>query len=404
LIIRNSVACKTCGYIHTVRVYLGVNPTQIHNFNCLGCNEEISISLDLDLQNISAEFNFLENSEPAEQEGSVINLDPAFPINKDLLNVDGFSTRIRQVHALAERQRELLGHSVSMPLEKARNILEYDIKEEWKNLKKCWSLSKNGRDKLAKREIEEANEKYYRTDPLDSYKDWLFRFCFKLSGKAYYKKFERIAKQLNLAAKSHEKFKKFHNYFNSELFTHHQDKYFDILKDYFIAYDTFNQIHIYTHTDLEIPSNSTLSLFEFDKVKMFYGNCYEIITSSFETFACLNNIIAGREFDTFETITLKKYKTFDKSSRHNPFSSNSDFSCICDCLNNNLRNASHHASFVNDSLNHTIKYRSGKGGTGSEETIKYLDYILLCENIVCSIAVIMQIELMLNSNYTSSTQ
>lgn len=404
MIVRNYIACETCGHIHTIRVSLGGHEVQTHTFNCIGCNEQIIISLDLDFKNASWKFNFIENAKQANQEGSVINLDPDFPIEKEMQHLDGISTRIGQFHKISKKQRELLGYDPSMSLEEAREIIKFCIneKEEWKGLKKCWSLTKNGHDKLAQKKVEEY-DKYYKKEPLDNFNDWLFKFCFKIGGKPYNEKFEKIANQLKLAIDNTVEFNKFENYFNKELFSLHQNKYYEIFKEYFIAYDTFNQVHLYTKIGLDIPKDFTLSLFEFDKIKMFYGNCYEVITSSFEILACLNNIISGRAFDTFDKMTLKDYKQIDKSGRHNPFALNADFSCICDCLDNQIRNASHHGSFNNDISSQTIKYRSGKGGTGSEQIINYLDYVILCEKIFCSVSVMVRIELLLNHNYESST-
>jgi hypothetical protein len=63
---------------------------------------------------------------------------------------------------------------------------------------------------------------------------------------------------------------------------------------------------------------------------MFYGNAYEQFTSLAELLAVLNNMLAGRRYDTFQTLTLCKYRKLDRPSRFGPFQENATFMTICE--------------------------------------------------------------------------
>ena len=48
---------------------------------------------------------------------------------------------------------------------------------------------------------------------------------------------------------------------------------------------------------------------------MFYGNAFEHLTTHFVLPACLNNIVHGRSYHTFETLTLPEYLNLDKAAK-----------------------------------------------------------------------------------------
>ena len=137
----------------------------------------------------------------------------------------------------------------------------------------------------------------------------------------------------------------------------------------------------------------TYDLDGFESVKMFYGNTYEQFTLLVEYLAILNNMLAGRRYDTFQRMTLREYRELDRSQRFGPFSDNAAFMAICAEADNQIRNASHHGSLAFDLASQTIRFRSGKGGTRPERWISYADYLTRCVQIFLQTMTLLRVEL-----------
>src|SRR5690349_20631750 len=111
----------------------------------------------------------------------------------------------------------------------------------------------------------------------------------------------------------------------------------------------------------------------------------------------LKNMLAGRKYDTFQTLTLRKYRELDRSARFGPFNDNVTFMAICEEADNQIRNASHHGSFVFEQGPQIIRYHSGKGGTGQEHPISYVDYLVRCLRIFLQSMTLLRLELILSN-------
>jgi hypothetical protein len=85
--------------------------------------------------------------------------------------------------------------------------------------------------------------------------------------------------------------------------------------------------------------------------------------------------IAGRPFNQFETLTQKQYLKLDKANRFDAFGRVPAFAALCQERDNQLRNASHHGDLKIDRKTQTIRYRTGKGGTGAKHKLDYAVYL-----------------------------
>ncbi len=126
---------------------------------------------------------------------------------------------------------------------------------------------------------------------------------------------------------------------------------------------------------------------------MFYGNAFEILTSNITVLACLNNILKGRAFDTFNQMDLEKYLTINKANRANTFKDTKEFYQFTKGLDSTLRYSSHHASMKYNKRKRIITYRSG--GTGSVKTISYTDYLVKCNEAFISAVALLMLELII---------
>jgi hypothetical protein len=402
MIIRTNIACKTCGHVHTARIGMGNDTRQMHRFKCSGCSENISIGLSVNFQDVSCEPIFEENVEPAGKEGTIVNLDAAFPVNPDSTGNDHVRNRVKQLHRLVtENQRrydEVHGKGAFADLIGVQEGPSIGLHDEWQRLKQVWSLSRNGKASLAKKKMKDAFKEIYPNDAPDHLYDWLWRFCGKIGGAEYEQRFMKILLEIKRSTEGGVKFDRFFTYFKKSLQKQHLNVFFEIFRQYFEHNDAFIQVQSYCRAGLSLPRGFSVGSNDFDDVKMFYGNAFEGMTTLVEFLACLNNAMAGREYDEFKTMTLSQYKEIDKAGRCNPFADNAAFFSICDCLDNQIRNASHHGNFKLSPNGKRIEYRSGKSGKGKKRHMSYTKYIHLCNKIFLSITVLFRLELILMAN------
>jgi len=169
------------------------------------------------------------------------------------------------------------------------------------------------------------------------------------------------------------------------------------MREFFTAYDELGQVYFFVAKGIKISPHQHATSTDFEAVKMFYGNVYEQFTSLVDILAMLNNMLAGRKYDTFQTLTLRKYRELDRPAWFGPFKDNETFMAICEEADNQIRNASHHGSFVFEQGPQIIRYHSGKGGTGPEQIISYVDYLARCVRIFLQTMTLLRIELILSN-------
>jgi hypothetical protein len=128
---------------------------------------------------------------------------------------------------------------------------------------------------------------------------------------------------------------------------------------------------------------------------MFYGNAFETFASSVDILAYLNNLLAGRPFNQFEKLTQKQYLELDKAGRFDVFAGVPAFAALCEERDNQLRNASHHGGMKMDRETQIIRYRTGKGGMGPQQTIDYGMYLTRSSKLFLQTTTLLRIEIMM---------
>lgn len=147
------------------------------------------------------------------------------------------------------------------------------------------------------------------------------------------------------------------------------EAYADILSEYFNGFTESNQTLDYVLGELEMPIDAVATSSDFDTTRMYYGNAFELLGSSLDLPASINNVLSGRRFDELKTISLSKFRTLNKANRVGAFADNGDLSRLVKEYDSAIRNASHHRWFRINEGHTKITYRSG--GTG-------YSYDLLC--------------------------
>lgn len=402
MVIRYHIICSTCRTAHTLRVGVGHSESQEHTFPCTECGEEITIRLIADYKNISTDIVCIENCIPSDSEGKIVNLHPEYSIPSDQVHKDHIFPWLEDMHEMANVDQikyDQLGINTNIDYDKLKRHHEMYgasifLVEEWKDLKRSWSLKSNNQVEISKSIYNGNHNKYGYSKEIDSVEDWLIRFSGKILSPHKLYLFENAAEiKKHIQSKFFSEFSKFREYYVENLFKDNFEKYFDLYSDYFKDYSEYSQILSYVKREIDLPPKHQVLSNSFKRTKMFYGNAFEILTSNITVLACLNNILNGRSFDTFNQMDLKKYLTINKANRANAFKDTKEFYQFTKDLDSTLRNSSHHASMKYNKRNKIITYRSG--GTGSVKTISYTDYLVKCNEAFISAVALLMLELII---------
>ena len=398
--VREFLKCLTCDHIHTIRVSVGHNPIQRHDFACASCEEPIGLIMHVDYHIFSTEIEFCENCDLALEEGSIVNLDPHFLIHESDLDAD------RNFGWMQEAQYIMAANPEVAILPTAPNsqamVDTYEqlgglpgIYKYWNTLKKAWSLRENKKNALAAKVIKKYDPRGYKiTSSIDgALKDFFHRLTLP---KAYHLTESGYQAIKNAKTGYPEEFKRFVNFYTSQMHLDNMRGYFDIFNEFFEHYSEFDQSILYTKNLAPVREGHVASSFGFSRTKMFYGNAYEIYTSNIAVLACINNILQGRKFDEFKMMDLSRYNTINKANRGTPFADNPLLSGFLECTESTLRNASHHQSMMLIDKGKRIQYQSG--GTGQIKVITYSNYLEKCCQILMCMSSLFLLEMEIKEN------
>lgn len=399
MIVRGALRCATCGKAHIVRIGMGHDTYEPHKFPCRQCKEIIGVALHVDYEKIAHSISYDENSIPMKDEppdATIVNLDASFPVGHDDQGMDRAFPRFAQLRDLAQRAMTLGAASI-MPLGAAATESRPDYAEEWKELRKAWSLHRNQEMSLSQKRVKQGAARFYQTDPLSSLSDWVWRFTTALVGPHGETGFLDCVNALKPALRD-STFSEFCVHYNENMRARHAVRFFRIMKEYFDGYSEFSQVEVSVQYGVPIGDGYSVASCDFSRTSMFYGNAFEILADVSDFFALLNNILNGRRFDEFERLSLAKYYELDKSSRFGPFSANPQLSAIVADADNQLRNASHHGGIEFNPVSQVLTYSSGKGGQGDARTMTYTEYLARCATIFREILQIMRVELVISAS------
>lgn len=398
MITREYAACEECGTAHVLRIGIGVEPVQAHQFACTHCGSEMNLRLEMGVGT-----TFGPNAVKADPDDSapIINLHPSFVFSKDEIHSPDAFPSLDQG---AKMIRALLAARARAGLPPTLDDFAVDgppqasTTEEWAALRASWSLTRNGKPDLAAKRLKKFFDAYPYPDRPGTLADWLFQFAAKLTQPYFEQHFEQLFEQLQQAVEQ-EDFARFTAYYGTQLSADHGRRYFELMRAYLGQFTEFSQVHHAVASGLPVDDAFRAGSANFDATRMVYGNAFEAFASNVVVLALLNNLIAGRPFDTFEALTLDAYLKLDKAGRFKAFAANLGFVAICDEADNQLRNASHHGGMTFDRASGTIYYRAGKGGQGDVQTMSYARYLARCATIFIEAMLLLRLELLIADKF-----
>lgn len=404
MVLRGLLECLTCSANITVRVSVGHNPYQKHDFLCPDCEEPIGLGgVKVDLANASSEFDYYENCEEGSAEGTIINLNPHFVIPEDEASQDlifSWMFLLEHIKTYSEVMPKAVHKEAENPLF-AKDVYHSlggltHITEHWKLIKKGWSLKNNNKNTLSNRYFNKYKPPSFKGRKV--FKSVISDFSYRLILPKMYVYLDQAKKSLENAKNiNSSELERLASYYFSELHDEHFKRYFETYSEFFNNYSEYDQSILYTKNLAPVPEGCIATSHGFSHTNMFYGNAYENYTTNISVLALINNIIDGRDFDKFKRMDLQKYLTIDKANRGNPFSENPLLNDFLLCTDSSLRNASHHKSMELIDKGRNVKYRSG--GTGAIKTISYSEYLQKCNSIALFSAVLLLVEFELLKYY-----
>lgn len=385
MIVRGYIKCSTCGHPHMPRVQVGADPSQVHVFNCLNCNEPIKLALNANSENYKVSFVTIENCEEIEEtECTPVYLCADFLAHPDQINERFSFPSFNLQHEIFKHPKMI--ESMIQVASGERKC--YAIIDDWLSLEKIWRLEKSDKYGIAKPLISKFAQDHESQDT--SLAEILWSFLNSLFP---------LRDELQLELKSVIKtnpieFRKFLKFYKKELKRHHRRSQFDTMADYFKAYDQHSQVLMYIRLGTPLSAIGKATLVEFDKVKAFYARAYEFFAGAIAIYTCLNNIKEGRTFDQLKNVSLKKFLETDKAKRRDSIMTNPVFASATEEFDSTIRNGSFHNWFFLHSDNETIEIRSG--GTGALKQITYTEYLYHCGVMFKQICQLFELELALD--------
>ncbi len=145
MIVRSYIACQTCNYPHMPRVQVGINPSQVHVFNCLDCNEPIKLYIEVNIENASARVVPLENCKTIDPtDCKAVYLCADFVAHPDEINSEFAFPSFRFIHEVSKNPK-----AMQKVLDTTRKDDYFDILSEWREIQKFWRLSMAGKNPIA---------------------------------------------------------------------------------------------------------------------------------------------------------------------------------------------------------------------------------------------------------------
>ncbi|MFH3942266.1 hypothetical protein ACJBLD_16915 [Acinetobacter nosocomialis] len=416
--VRGYAKCEICGFNILLKIGEGSESFQPHIFDCPECFTSLSVALRLTEYGHAFEpgenCTYPDNEEIEKLDllpnnkidKSIICLHSDFAFNKDQIHdpLGAATVKLNSIGIMvkyATKRWPMINPDNHIKIRKGPLFLDIahyfdvpDCKNIWTSIiKPYYTMTKNNNLKIIetlKNKYIFERKKYVPKVNIKQAEDMYYDFFSSM----FYPRFNNIYIIINNAivkAKQNnpKEFSRFIEFYKNERWPNSEEHMIQIFNEYFSYTTEFAQMRVYARIDNSDVEDLIVGSKNFDKTKLFYGNAYEVITDEYIFLAGIFNILSGRNFDQFCSMTLNKYiNDVNKDSRSSPLKSYTPFNDFLNEMDSTLRNGSHHASIRRDG--EIIYYRSG--GTGAIREIEYSKYLYLCNRLMILSTVIFCLE------------
>jgi len=393
MVIREYCECKVCGQILCIRAGVGLEAKCQHQFDCPNCHSPIVLFVCIGTPP-AAWIEFQENSSKVQykEDATVINLHPSIAFESEDYHSPIVFASMKLTKLVAPYMRV---PDDSRTRDVAQDFELPETKQLWEIVRNVLRLYQVGdpagviSSQIAR--YQASRQKFHKWFRCST----VFKCVASFFDDLMYPAIGNLRQPLrvlisDLRRDNLAELNKFQAYYRLELEKESLARFLSLFDDYISNFDQFRQLYVHARVGDDNVDGLIVGAKNFEKVKLFYGQAYETLTSAYITLACLNNIKQGRPYDVFQSMTLTKYiKDLDKSKKSNAFLVEPCLASFSKWDDSALRNGSHHASIVREG--EKVKYRSG--GTGAEREITYARYLHVCNGIAIACAALMLVEL-----------
>lgn len=294
----------------------------------------------------NSELNMEPNSLTLDDEQNIINLMGEIPYKKE----DEHSSTLFPIFSAVKNfgTHEIISKQDTL------------IHDNWKNLRTAWKLSLKRNEKLSK----DYRIKYSFFSTKDDDYDLdseIFDFSLFFVGNKNFSYIENIFKNnlslINENEKSYYEFVKFCH----TRFIKVEEKIIPIIDKYMTNYETFSPYMVILKNGFDLDINEyKIDSFNFEELKSFYGECFEVLADLYAIIAGLNNLLNNRKYDEFLEMDMNKYLIIDKAKKSNCFKDNLKLNFLCFEYDSFIRNSSHHSGTRYDYDKNCIVLEAGK--------------------------------------------
>lgn len=399
MVAREYAQCTVCLARFVLRVGVGLEDSCTHTFDCPSCHSPITVVAKIG----PPPRAWIEVGENAIQ----IQADPAITVYVNLHPSIAF--RVEDYHSstifASFMYLDLIGPHMRVPEDEQRRdaAIAFEVPQTqrtWQLVSSVLNLTTKG-DPAGVLKQQVARYTALRQENQPNFEcTTAFKCIASFFDDSFYPAIGNLRYPLKAmitaqAAANALEFNRFAHFYRAELEETHLERYTSIFSDYFRHFSQFRQMLVHARVGDDGVDDLVVGAKSFNDIKLYYGQAYETLTSSYVVLACLNNISKGRRYDEFESMTLKKYiNDVEKAKKANPFMEVPALAAFTRFDDSALRNGSHHASIWRQG--DVVKYKSG--GTGAQHDISYSRYMHQCNGITIALAALFLVELQMFSS------
>ena len=398
MVVREYAECTVCDTRFVLRVGVSIEDSCTHTFDCPTCHIPISIEARTGPPPI-AWIEVTENAKAIPEDKGIdvyVNLHPAFALAPDEF---GDQYAFPSMRYLTMIQPFIRAPSNARTRDMATEFEVPNTQQVWPLVRNILNLASKGDPaSVLQQQITRYTKTRQKHKP-EFQCSTIFKSVASFFDDIFYPAIGKLRNPLKVLITDQRQThpaesQRFEDFYRAEFEQTSIERYLSIFNDYFRHFDQFRQMLVHARIADEHVDDLVVGAKRFDEIKLYYGQAYETLTSSYVTLACINNIEQGRKFDEFQAMTLTKYmKDVEKAKRANPFKGVPELDAFTTFENSALRNGSHHASIWH--VAELVKFRSG--GTGAEREISYSRYMHQCNGITIALAALFLVEMQMFS-------
>jgi len=374
-IVRYCAQCLTCGAKYRLRYNVGNKYPQSATFPCYECGEDLTLGVD------ESEENYITKNIKRIDDGKdlkVVNLHPELTIDPEFVNEQYYFPSIESLMKQKEH-----GYNGIFGFQQAQlSCIQYQ--KFWDEIKKDFRYLKENRWNLLKTE--------YGEDKLEIEKEIIdkviFTFDFFLVG-VWKKMFPDIGNQIKEVIRQ-----KAFAAMRSYLLTIKDDVFYNKMYSVMSRYREIESILLPTLLDQKcgfVPKGISSSN-DWEKIKHFYGQLYEIYGDMLQVPSAMNNQLKRGDFKIFASpdFTWGKYLDSDKAGRAANFMQNKKLESLGQYYVASIRNGTHHEATLFDKETQMITLFTGKGGRAIKQ-MSLIDYVVHCNELYARLLILFRL-------------